>query len=744
MRLTNHSSVPVYTVSGSATARQLPEWLIRKRKRSLKNDPEFANRIELLQDFEFEEASCCVRVSEDGQWVMSTDYSKSLHLQVDRSLEFHTPQGCHHITRIPRYGRDLVYDKRAAETLVPAVGVNGDGNGEVFRLNLELGRFMRSYEVDVGGDDLETVGGGALQGGINTGSVNTGAIAEESHNLLAFGTSIGTVEFWDGRSRNRVGVLSVPAEHQTTPQVTALEFHRSGLTIATGTSSGLIYLYDLRSPVPLLKKDQGYDLPIQTLTFLTPSTESRAQQTTEPKILSADKKIIKIWDIRDGAAWTSVEPAVDLNCVAWCKDSGMILTANEGRQQHSFFIPQLGPAPKWCGFLDALVEEMAEDPNDPQAFKSNGGGEVYDNYKFLTTQQLESLNLEHLVGKSNLLRPYMHGYFVSQRLYEEAKLIADPFIWEEERAKKVREKIDQERESRIRGVKTTTNAANVKVNKALAEKMMARDEKRRTNRSKNVQVLNDDGHEEGEKGENHDEEDEGGKINEEDRPGLLKDSRFAALFQDEDFTVDPHSREFKMLNPSTNPDEIKPTARKTAVEEEEEEMAERGGRATSSSSDDDDAEDDDDSDDNAKMKKKGQIRKSQSSRRPTSTSTKQQPPRMQVSSLKPIASSSRPDRSFASRLSHGGQTKSNGHHQQRSVQRGGGRGGISGELGITFTPGQDRVSKHRSGNPSSSDSKRNQRRGNQRYDDADQGEGKSNKRRDQGRRSASGNVFRRM
>ena len=72
MRLTNHSSVTVYTVSGSSTARQLPDWLVRKRKKTLKKDPEFANRIELLQDFEFEEASCCVRVSEDGQWVMST------------------------------------------------------------------------------------------------------------------------------------------------------------------------------------------------------------------------------------------------------------------------------------------------------------------------------------------------------------------------------------------------------------------------------------------------------------------------------------------------------------------------------------------------------------------------------------------------------------------------------------------------------------------------------------------------
>lgn len=72
MKISNHSAVPVYTISGSSTARPLPEWLARKRKRSLKNDPEYASRIELLQDFEFEEASQCVRVSDDGQWVMST------------------------------------------------------------------------------------------------------------------------------------------------------------------------------------------------------------------------------------------------------------------------------------------------------------------------------------------------------------------------------------------------------------------------------------------------------------------------------------------------------------------------------------------------------------------------------------------------------------------------------------------------------------------------------------------------
>lgn len=455
----------------------------------------------------------------------------------------------------------MKYDRRSAEALVPAVGVNENGNGEVFRLNLEAGRYMRGYEIDVGGDDFTSAGGGALQGGIGTGSVNTAAIAEDSHSLLAFGTSLGTVEFWDPRTRGRVGILTPPAKADIMDgryEITALEFDRSGLGLAMGSSTGLIHLYDLRSSAPVVKKDQGYGYPIQTLIFLASSTSTRAQ-TNESKILSADNRIIKIWDSQSGAPWTSVEPAVDLNSVAWCKDSGMLLTANEGRQQHSFFIPQLGPAPRWCSFLDNLVEEMAEDPNDPNAFTSQRTGEVYDNYKFLTMEQLESLNLSHLVGTTSLLRPYMHGYFVAQRLYEEAKLIADPSIWEE-RNKRVKAKIDVERESRIRGNRKVV----AKVNKRLAEKIMDRLEKNERRAAKRVL----------EKGGDVDMPGDGNGAAEEskrDPGGLLADPRFAKLFQDEDFAIDERSREFQSLNPSTKlPIETRDSRdhQLTAVEEE--------------------------------------------------------------------------------------------------------------------------------------------------------------------------------
>ncbi|KAI9666167.1 MAG: hypothetical protein M1821_004102 [Bathelium mastoideum] len=625
MKLSTQSAVPVYTVSGASTARPLPEWLIRKRKRSLKQDPEFANRIELLQDFEFEEASTCVRVSEDGDWLVSTgtykpqihthylphlslsyarhteslnktfillssDYSKSLHLQSDRSLQFHTPQGCHYSTRIPRYGRDLVYSKCSTEALIPSVGLSGDGYGEVFRLNLEVGRFMKGYDIDVG-DDESVTDRATLQGGVDIGSVNAAAIAEESHNLLAFGTSLGTVEFWDSRSKSRIAVLPPPTNARIgdeRAEITSLDFHSSGLSLATGSSLGLVYLYDLRSPVPLLKKDQGYGYPIQTLKFLNPTTNTKAA-TAEPKIMSADKRIIKLWDPQSGNPWTSIEPAVDLNHVTWVPDSGMLLTANEGRQQHSFFIPQIGPAPRWCSFLDNLVEEMAEDASDPNAFGGRQSGEVYDNYKFLTTQQLQTLNLDHLVGTTSLLRPYMHGYFVAQRLYEEAKLISNPDLWQEQRAKSIQQRIEKERESRIRGSKKVS----AKVNRKLAEKLIAREEAQERRRARRLIEKGGDEVEasatvgETELAADREPDDDQEKPTAEkklSRGNLLTDERFSKLFQDEDFAVDETSREFQLHNPSTQVDAGSRRPRGlTAVEEED--LAEIRGSSSDESDD---------------------------------------------------------------------------------------------------------------------------------------------------------------
>ncbi|KAI1434771.1 WD40-repeat-containing domain protein [Xylaria sp. CBS 124048] len=546
--------VPVYTVSGANTARPLPDWLARRRKRSLKSDPEYQNRIELLQDFSFEEASACVRVSEDNNWVvstgtykpqihvhylphlslsyarhttslnikfelLSTDASKSLHLQSDRRVEFHTPAGLHEAVKLPRYGRDLCYDRLATEALIGSVGLGPDGHGEVFRFNLEAGRFMQSYRVDVGSDSGAEVG---LQGSIWAPAVNAIAIAESTHNLLAFGTSIGSVEFWDPRSRSRIAVLGGQEG-----EITALDFKDSGLSIATGTSTGVVKLFDMRSPKPLWQKDHGSGFPIKNLTHMTTSSSER-------KIMSSDKQLIKISEESTGQTWASIEPIVDLNFTTWVKGTGMILTANEGQAMHAFLIPQLGNAPRWAAHLDSLTEEMA----------SEATTDNYENYKFLTLPELRSLSMDHLIGKTNLLRPYMHGYFVASKLYEQARLIANPFAFEEERAKRVKEKVEKERASRIRGNK------KVKVNQRLVDKLLKRQEKRA--------VVDPNA-------------------------GILGDDRFSRMFENEEFRIDENSREFKALNPST---QVDPESGKSAVPATS--FSEESDEGDGSSSDDSD------------------------------------------------------------------------------------------------------------------------------------------------------------
>jgi ribosome biogenesis protein ENP2 len=134
--------------------------------------------------------------------------------------------------------------------------------------------------------------------GVNTVDINP------VHQLFAFGVdgNGGTVQFWDPRSRNRVGVLKVPKSKVVSMGdmfadgagigITAIASRNDGLTYAVGTSTGYTLLYDIRSGQPVGIKDQGYGMPIHSLQWI----DGGARMSGDGMVLSADKKVIKIWD----------------------------------------------------------------------------------------------------------------------------------------------------------------------------------------------------------------------------------------------------------------------------------------------------------------------------------------------------------------------------------------------------------------------------------------------------------------
>jgi ribosome biogenesis protein ENP2 len=68
---------------------------------------------------------------------------------------------------------------------------------------------------------------------------------------------------------------------------------------------------------------------------------------------------------------------------------------------------------------------------------------------------------------TNLLRAYMHGFFIDHRLYAKAKAVADPFAYEEYRQQRIREKLDAARAARI-----TVKKKLPKVNQELAARLL--------------------------------------------------------------------------------------------------------------------------------------------------------------------------------------------------------------------------------------------------------------------------------
>ncbi|GIX88005.1 nucleolar protein 10 [Caerostris extrusa] len=398
-------------------------------------------------------------------------------------------------------------------------------------MNLDQGTFLYPYHT-------------------NASSVNKLAIHEYA-NIIACGTIEGNIEVWDPRQKSRVAIfdiaLSVPdySVVEGFPSVTALSFKGDLTTMAVGTYTGQVMLYDIRATKPFLVKD--HDASVQNIEFIE----------NESLIASMDEKYVKFWKQNSGELYTAVSSPDKLNDICIVPNTGLFFLANEEKKILSYFIPSIGPAPKWCCFLDNITEELEESQQDT----------VYDDYKFVVKSELEQLQLSHLIG-TTLLRPYMHGYFMDIRLYKKAIALVQPTAYQEVKKKLINNKVENERNIKQIQVKKLPT-----VNKEYAKKLL----EKKTSDKQQV-----------------------------DTP--FEDDRFKDLFENPDFEIKETDEEYARIKATVERNNKKKV---TIVPESKlEHLYEEDHQAQSSSSSEEELEDDsdEDSDEDVKPSSKRQRR----------------------------------------------------------------------------------------------------------------------------------------
>lgn len=486
------------------------------------------NETPLLQDFSFPTLSTRVKVSSCGSFlfasgtyppqihiydtrelslkykrhvdseitdfqILSSGYEKFALLTGERSLELHTPFGKHFGVRVPTASRDLLLHRGRAEMFVAGKG------REVWRLNLHQGRFLRP---------ITTVSGAR---GVDAG--NNVAQISPVNSLLYFGGTDGIVDIWDSRIVGKADVASAGSlevgdllkgtRRGEVSAITALRCdERDGVSFAAGTSHGVVGLFDLRMRGVVKSRNQGNGLGIRSVRL----------HESGKYVVSADAKSVKVWErsSQKKGVLVALEPDALVNHVCCVGGSGVMCVAVEAPRVRTYYVPALGQAPSWCAFLDAFTEEL-EGGRGVEKGEDDEGGEVYENYRFVGKDDIEGLGLAGLVG-TDMMKAYMHGYFVHAEVYRRAVETNKPFAYEEYRKERAKEKMEKERENRI-----SKKRKKVKVNQKVVDKL--REERN------------------GKKGKRGD-------------LGILGDDRFKAMFENKDFAVDEDAERFQHLNPS--------------------------------------------------------------------------------------------------------------------------------------------------------------------------------------------------
>ncbi|KAA0200310.1 Nucleolar protein 10 [Fasciolopsis buskii] len=423
MNVMKLNGIKVYNLTAN---KALPEWASRaEKRRKISRDNSLTRHIELIQELEMPDSTTYVTCSPDGQYlftlgrykprvkcyelgnlslkfdrcvdylpyrmeILNEDYSKFALLEEERWVDVHAAGGHYFKFRVPNPGVDIAYCPFTCDLFIVSSRTN------IYRMNLYEGRF----NTPINNERLEGTSNGF-----------TCCAYRREHNLLVGASTIGCLDGWDTRTGEHVLGVNV-SSYAPLPEelknvcgfrklpvgVSCIKF-KDPLNVAVGTTNGMVYLYDIRqNRIPWHTRDTEFRKPVKTLSF------------HDDKLLALMPNCLKMWQIDTGNIFVGFDTGrYECNWMHHFNNSGLIMIATESPKIATYFIPLLGEAPAWCSHLDQLVIECEPDV-----------ATMYDGYKFLTRQQLAELGMLELIG-TQFLRAYMHGYFVSTKLYEKVK-----------------------------------------------------------------------------------------------------------------------------------------------------------------------------------------------------------------------------------------------------------------------------------------------------------------------------------
>lgn len=427
LTVTHSHNVKFYNLSSGKTI----EEFLRKHKsnlKSLKKSVDWESRVEFIQNFEFTTASSKVLVTNDGDHIVAAgvygpqlriydtaqlslkclrgidseivdfclledDWQKVAMACADRHIEIQARHGKHFKLRVPRAPRCLLYERHSADLLV------GASSDEVYRLNLNEGRFQPSHKVS--------------PRGVSSLAYN------EALDLVLAGGDDGKVSLVDLRQEKVASDVTLNEGEG----VTVLRQSDNPFEFFVGSAEGLVRVYDLRISRHLSEKRHPYMLPIKDIQF-APHTGL---------VLTCDAKSIRIQRRDRLTDLVAVfEQNAPINNLQVFKDSGLLLYANDAPRIGALFAPAVGPAPRFCQFLEHITEEFEE--------KSNVN--VFEDQRFVTFDELVALNARHLVGNRQL-KAHLNGFLMPTKLYESIRQQSDVVDYREYRAEKVKQALEE-------------------------------------------------------------------------------------------------------------------------------------------------------------------------------------------------------------------------------------------------------------------------------------------------------------